>query len=191
MLMQLSASISQCSLSLILFPMLNFESFHLTFLLQKKVEKGDQERYLKSWLKILDQNLYSKNWRTEKNKTSIYSSQNVFETSWSSDHIIFFSPSPVNIILRNICHPWNFWEMFFKSKSATASVWMKVLISSAWSSGIIAFTFDSRNLQIRLPCPSVLLSKCAPHTGDLTRPDVVLSQEYLLPSVWVHPVFLV
>ena len=53
--------------------------------------------------------------------------------------------------------------MFFKNKSARAGVWMKVLISSAWSSGIIAFTFDSRNLQIRLPCPSVLLLKCAPH----------------------------
>ena len=51
MLMQLSASLSRCSLSLILFPMLNFESFHLTFFLQKKVEKGDEERYLKSWLK--------------------------------------------------------------------------------------------------------------------------------------------
>ena len=60
MLMQLSASLSQCSLSLILFPMLNFESFHLTFSLQKKVEKGDEERYLQSWLKILVQNLYTK-----------------------------------------------------------------------------------------------------------------------------------
>ena len=60
MLMQLSASLSQCSLSLILFPMLNFESFHLTFFLKKKVEKGDEERYLKLWLKILAQNLYSK-----------------------------------------------------------------------------------------------------------------------------------
>ena len=74
--------------------------------------------------------------------------------------------------------------MVFKNKSATASVWMKVLISSALSSGIVAFTFDSRNLQIRLPCPSVLLLKCAPHTGDLTRlADVVLSPEYLLLSV--------
>ena len=60
MLMQLSTSLSQCSLSLILFPMLNFESFHLTSFLQKKVEKGDEERYLKSWLKILVQNLYTK-----------------------------------------------------------------------------------------------------------------------------------
>ena len=51
--LQLSASLSRCSLSLILFPMLNFESFHLTFFLQKKVEKEDEERYLKSWLKIL------------------------------------------------------------------------------------------------------------------------------------------
>ena len=107
MLMQLSASLSQCSLSLILFPMLNFESFHLTFSLQKKVEKGDEERYLQSWLKILVQNLYTKSWRTEKNtktcKTSIYLSQNVFEISWSSNHKFF--PSPVNIILRNYYFP--------------------------------------------------------------------------------------
>ena len=85
--------------------------------------------------------------------------------------------------------------MFFKNKNmqqnhVSYSVWMKELISSArsspWYNGqqILAFTFDSRNLQIRLPCPSVLLLKCAPHTGDLTRPaDVVLSSEYLLLSV--------
>ena len=104
-----------------------------------------------------------------------------------------FFPKPCKHYFKEfiISHPWNFWEMFFKNKSATASVWMKVFTSSAWSSGIVAFTFDSRNLQIRLPCPSVLLLKCAPHIGDLTRPGVVLSPEYLLPSVWVHPVFLV
>ena len=33
--------------------MLNFESVHLTFFLQKRVEKWDEERYFKSWLKIL------------------------------------------------------------------------------------------------------------------------------------------
>ena len=105
MLMQLSASLSQCSLSLILFSMLNFESFHLTFFLQKKVEKGDEERYLKSWLKILVQNLYSKSWRTEKNtKTRLQSTHHRTFLRFH-DHRITFFPKPCKHYFKELLFP--------------------------------------------------------------------------------------
>ena len=107
MLMQLSASLSQCSLSLILIPRLNFESFHLTFFLQKKVEKGDKECYLKSWLKILVQNLYSKSWRTEKNtKTRLQSTHHRMFWRFHDHQItLIFFPKPCKHYFKELLFP--------------------------------------------------------------------------------------